>query len=139
MRYSRLLLQSGIMHILETYQQGKKEGHKPRTRGEICKPTNVWFQHKSDYGWAGKSYRSCASRGSCHHSDRENVKILHELHGLVRESINSKQNERPSTARRGQNRFLLHSELLRSNLPYSIMLNTALLQQPSTSDKQLNV
>jgi len=86
-RYSRLLLQSGIMHILETYQQGKKEGHKPRTRGEICKPTNVWFQHKSDYGWAGNSYRSCATHGSCHQSDPENVKILYELNGLVRKTV----------------------------------------------------
>ena len=80
-RYSRLLLQSGIMHILETYQP-KKEGHKPRTRGEICKPTNIWFQHKSDYGWAGNSYRSCATRGRCHHSGRENFKISYEFNGL---------------------------------------------------------
>ena len=35
MRYSRLLLQSGMMHILETYQQGKKEGHAKNTRRDL--------------------------------------------------------------------------------------------------------
>ena len=37
MRYSMLLVQSGIMHILETYQQGKgtSHGHEERSVSQL--------------------------------------------------------------------------------------------------------